>query len=98
MGVTFDTERIPELNMDLTQFRAYDPALGRWWQVDPMASEMSSWTPYNYGFNNPIRFNDPLGDRPSATFNVGNTNDNIGQDQSEEWFGNQRAMFSNGGY
>lgn len=77
--VTFDTERIPELNMDLTHFRAYDPALGRWWQVDPLASEMSSWTPYNYSFNNPIRFNDPLGDRPSATFNINHTDDSIGQ-------------------
>jgi RHS repeat-associated protein len=95
--VTFDTERIPELNIDLTQFRAYDPTLGRWWQVDPMASEMSSWTPYNYGFNNPIRFNDPLGDAPSAMMRIGNTNDNIGQDQSEEWFGKQQAMNSNGG-
>ncbi|WP_373522553.1 RHS repeat-associated core domain-containing protein [Aquiflexum sp.] len=43
---------------DLTQFRAYDPAMGRWCQLDPMASEMSScWTPYNYSFNNPVRFN-----------------------------------------
>ena len=30
--------------------------------MDPMADAMSSWTPYNYGFNSPIRFNDPLGD------------------------------------
>ena len=95
--VTFDTERIPELSMDLTQFRAYDPALGRWWQVDPLADEMSSWTPYNYSFNNPIRFNDPLGDAPGAKSYIGNTNDNIGQEQSKEWFGNQQAMFSNGG-
>ena len=95
--VTFDTERLPELNIDLTQFRAYDPALGRWWQVDPLADEMSSWTPYNYSFNNPIRFNDPLGDAPGAKSYIANTSDNIGQEQSKEWFGNQQAMFSNGG-
>jgi RHS repeat-associated protein len=65
--VTFDTERIPDLNIDLTKFRAYDPALGRWWQVDPKASELSSWTPYNYSFNNPVLFNDPLGDCPPGT-------------------------------
>ena len=64
--VTYDTERLPDLNVDLTKFRVYDPELGRWWQVDPMADAMSSWTPYNYGFNNAIRFNDPLGDRSES--------------------------------
>ena len=65
--VTFDTERIPDLNIDLTKFRAYDPALGRWWQIDPMADALSSLTPYNYSFNNPVLFNDPLGDCPPGT-------------------------------
>jgi RHS repeat-associated protein len=54
------------LNIDLTLYRAYDPAIGRWWQVDPKADldVLVSWTPYNYSFNNPIRWNDPLGDCP----------------------------------
>src|SRR5690606_13910211 len=49
-----------------TQFRMLDPAIGRWWQVDPKADfeSLVSWTPYNYSFNNPIRWNDPLGDCP----------------------------------
>jgi uncharacterized protein RhaS with RHS repeats len=50
--------------VDLTKFRVYDPALGRWWQVDPKTDDLASWTPYNYGFNNPVRFNDPMGDCP----------------------------------
>lgn len=62
------TERIfdLDLNIDLTKFRAYDPAVGRWWQVDPLADEadFTSLTPYNYSFNNPIRYNDPYGDCP----------------------------------
>ena len=64
----FLTERIfdLELNIDLTRFRAYDPATGRWWQVDPLADfgGLISWTPYNYSFNSPIVNNDPLGDCP----------------------------------
>lgn len=44
----------------------YDPAIGRWWQVDPKSDfgDMVSWSPYNYSFNNPIRYNDPFGDCP----------------------------------
>jgi len=55
-----------ELNIDFTKFRNYDLALGRWWQVDPLADELElvGLTPYNYSFNNPIRYNDPDGDCP----------------------------------
>jgi RHS repeat-associated protein len=62
----FNTERIFDLglNIDLTKFRAYDPAIGKWWQVDPLADEglLASLTPYNYSNNNPVLYNDPYGD------------------------------------
>ena len=65
-GKKFNTERITDLdlNIDLTKYRAYDPAIARWWQVDPKVDETYGWTPYNYGFNNPILYNDPEGDIP----------------------------------
>ncbi len=45
-----------------TFYRNYDPSIGRFVGVDPKAELMFSNTPYNYSGNNPIIFNDPLGD------------------------------------
>jgi RHS repeat-associated protein len=42
--------------------RNYDAALGRFIGVDPKAESAESMTSYQYAGNNPIMFNDPLGD------------------------------------
>lgn len=38
--------------------RWYDGSVGRFTSVDPLASSMPDWSPYSYGFNNPVRFTD----------------------------------------
>jgi RHS repeat-associated protein len=44
--------------------RMYDPALGRFNAIDPLAMNYQTYSPYNYSINNPIRYVDKDGMGP----------------------------------
>ncbi len=55
------TEKDEDIEMYETPFRGYDPARGRFDQVDLLAPIIPSISPFAFSFNNPISFVDPTG-------------------------------------
>jgi RHS repeat-associated protein len=44
-----------------TGYRSYDPQIGRFNQIDPIAAAVACVSPYAYANNNPVYWNDPSG-------------------------------------
>lgn len=66
-----------------TFFRGYDPALGRFMQVDPLAGSFASNSPYHFANNNPLLFNDVMGD--STDFYNSGYRGRIGPGSGNHW-------------
>jgi len=69
--------------------RFYDAQLGRWHVPDALASDAPAWSPYRYGFNNPVNITDPDGN-----FEDWWVNENTGELQHTNGSENQNANFT----
>ncbi len=65
-----ELETLHELDLYETPFRSYDAQLGRFHQADPLAPLYDGISPYQYAYNNPISFNDPMGLEAEASPSV----------------------------
>src|SRR5690606_34283194 len=69
-------ERDEETGLYYHGARYYIPWLARWSAVDPLQGEMPEWSPYNYGYCNPITWTDSTGMAPGNTVIQEPTQDN----------------------
>jgi len=60
-GMEKDPEVKGDGNSYTTEFRQYDPRLGRWLSLDPLMGKFPWMSPYVAFNNNPIFYTDPLG-------------------------------------
>lgn len=61
---TREIEEFREIDLSDPDAQPYLDTAGRWFSPDPLSEEFSNWSPYNFSFNNPLKYIDPDGRAP----------------------------------
>jgi RHS repeat-associated protein len=93
-GKELQDDNISGIQLNLYDYgaRNYDPALGRWMNIDPLAETSRRFSPYTYALNNPVYFIDPDGMEAKNSY-VHNSQNVNGRHQT--WSDRHSGAFSN---
>ena len=71
--------------------RMQDPQIARWHKLDALSDSMKNFSPYNFSFNNPIKFLDRDGNRPEDIIVLNNPKGASGYGHTAILIGNDKT-------
>jgi RHS repeat-associated protein len=74
-----------DLGVDMAFYRTLDPAVGRWWQVDPKAEATMGLTPYGSMNSSPMVYKDPKGDIALTPIIIGVATHTLSHLERNDW-------------